>query len=90
MIGNIALGLVWGWLAVLMGGRRPQAAWRNGLPIGGLTATLLFDFAQMGSWSAAWLCGGGMLAGVLLHVAFLQGLAVRYQTPAEGERHEYI
>ncbi|MDA0245987.1 MAG: hypothetical protein OT477_21455 [Chloroflexi bacterium] len=77
LIGSITIGLVWGWLAILMGGRRPRT-WRNGLPVGGATAVLLFTLAQFASWSAAVACAGGIFLGLLFHIAFLQGLATRY------------
>jgi hypothetical protein len=77
IIGSMGIGLVWGWLAILVGRSRPRS-WRNGLPVGGATAVLLYILAHMATWTAAFTCAGGIFLGLLLHIAFLQGLAVRY------------
>jgi hypothetical protein len=77
LIGSITIGLVWGWLAILVGRSRPRS-WRNGLPVGGATAVLLYTLAQIVTWTAAFACAGGIFLGLLFHIAFLQGLATRY------------
>lgn len=74
--------MVWGWLAILMGGRRPRT-WRNALPVGVATAVFTLTIVQLISWTAATQFGGGAILGLLLHIGFLQGLALRYKTTAE-------
>ena len=75
-LGSLAFGTVWGWLAVLVGGR-PLSLRYNIWPLllasAGAIATL---YATYGRDLTLFFAAGALL-GAMLHYAFLQGLQQR-------------
>lgn len=75
-IGSLAFGTVWGWLAVLVGGR-PLSLRHNFWPLvlasAGVLATLYVIYGR----DLTLFFAAGALLGAMLHYAFLQGLQQR-------------
>lgn len=78
IMGSIGLGLVWGWLLTLAGSRG-RRIWRNAIWLGITTGILAYTIYQLfNDWTPAIYFMGATVTAVLLHMAFLQGLQLRY------------
>lgn len=78
-LGSVGLGLVWGWLLGMLGGRRPRPM-RNGLILGIASLLPAAQLLLLVNWRALALFGGAVAVAFLLHLGWLRRLRALYKS----------
>jgi peptidoglycan/LPS O-acetylase OafA/YrhL len=88
-LGSIGLGLVWGWMLGMLGGRHRASdrRWpvRNVLILGAASLLLAAQVFLLANWQALALFGGAAAVALLFHLGWLRHLRARYEVSSGSE-----